>query len=237
MASLNFENLFELDVNPGGTASYKRIGMGFTSAAISNEEEVNDTSYLDGEGGKTSTVVGFQHKVDFSGERVVGDLAQDYVLSKVFDLSGRTTNYRCTLADGTIITGSATICDIVPFGGDANAIAEFSFSLKINGKPAKTDPVTAITLTTTVAAGSAVGTTKFTATAGSTNHLAYTLKAAATVVKDRQYVNPSAVVAYTSAANITATVGQNLNMYEIDAFNHVVKFTSELLDSADVMST
>ena len=47
-APLNFQTLFELDINPGGTANYVRIGNGLVSASVSNNEAVDEKGYLDG---------------------------------------------------------------------------------------------------------------------------------------------------------------------------------------------
>lgn len=89
-------------------------------------------------------------------------------------------------------------------------------------------------LSITVAAGAAAG-TKFTATAGSGNTLAYKLTAAA----NTEYLNtiPSGTTAYTSGDDIaTATAGQFLSAYEVDAAGRIVKFTNYELQSADIKS-
>jgi hypothetical protein len=88
-------------------------------------------------------------------------------------------------------------------------------------------------LTTAVAAGTGTGNTKFTATAGSGNKLAYSLTA--TAAKGYQndietYGNAN----YTSGSDIAATAGQFLNMYEIDAQNRVVKFATHELGAGDI---
>lgn len=88
-------------------------------------------------------------------------------------------------------------------------------------------------LTATVAQGSASGTTKFTATAGTGNSLGYTLTATA----DPGYYNtiPTITEPYTSGADITATAGQYLNMYVIDTTTkRVEKFLSYKLVSGDI---
>jgi hypothetical protein len=86
-------------------------------------------------------------------------------------------------------------------------------------------------LTATVAQGAASGNTKFTATAGSGDTLGYTLTATA----DPGYYNTKpTVTAYTSGADIPATAGQYLNMFELNASGRVVKFATHLLVSGDI---
>jgi hypothetical protein len=233
-APLNFQTLFELDTTPeGASRTWARLGDGLTSASPATNEKLDQKAYLDDDGGQTSEVTGFQLTYSFSGDRIPGNAAQDFIFSKVLDLgAARHTNFRATGADGTVILGEATIAQIQLPGGDANSPAAIGFEIHLNGKPAKTDPVAATALTAVVAAGVGVGNTKFTATPGAGNVLKYRLTAAAQTVKDRQYI--AQATAYTSGGNIAATAGQYLNMYELDAYNHVVKFASALLASGDI---
>lgn len=232
-APLNFQTLYELDINPSGTASYVRLGDGLTTATPGNNETVDQKSYLDDDGGQSSEVTGFQYILAFSGDRIPGDDAQDFIFERIFVMGeDRHTNFRATGPDGTVISGDVTIANITPPGGDANAVQACGFELHFNGKPTLTPPSAAAALTATVAAGTATGTTKFTATAGSGNKLGYRLTAAALTPNGGSYV--SIFTPYTSAADIPATVGQYLNMYELDAYNHVVKFLSEVLASGDI---
>lgn len=232
-APLNFQTLYELDINPSGSANYVRLGDGLTTATPGNNETVDQKSYLDDDGGQSSEVTGFQYILAFSGDRIPGDDAQDFIFERIFALGeSRHTNFRATGADGTVISGDVTIANITPPGGDANAVQACGFELHFNGKPTLTAPVAATALSAVVAAGSAIGTTKFTATAGAGNKLAYRLTSSALSANNRQYI--SIFTEYTSAANIPAASGQYLNMYELDAYNHVVKFLSVVLESADI---
>jgi len=235
MTPMGYQNLYEIDVNPSGTASYKRVGDGITTATLSNNEIIDTKGYLDDDGGQTSNKTGFQYTVAFSGDRIRGDAAQDYVFNKIFTCGESVrTNFRNTWEDGTVISGTGVITDITPPGGDANAVQACGFSFRFDGKPTLTAPVAATALDATVVAGSAIGTTKFTATPAGTNTLAYRLATAAVTANNREYVDIGYATAYTSGANIPAAVGQFLAMYEIDTYKHVVKFLCEELEAADV---
>lgn len=233
-AALNFQALFELDINPSGTANYVRLGDGLVSATPENNEKVDQKGYLDDNGGQSSEVIGFQHIVKFSGDRIAGDAAQDFIFGKAFDVgSSRHTNFRSTGPDGTVISGDCTIVITTMPGGDANSSQACGFDLHLNGKPTKTDPVAATALTTTIAASTVtIGCTKATGAPGSGNHLGYRLSTVALTAKNRQYV--SHYTAYTSGADIAATAGQYLSVYELDAYEHVVKFICEILEAADI---
>lgn len=96
-------------------------------------------------------------------------------------------------------------------------------------------PIGAPALTATVAAGSATGSTKFTATPGAGNVLKYSKTAAALAVTPLFNDVPTGLTAYTSGADIaSATAGQHLNMFELDATGHVVAFTDHTIVSGDI---
>jgi len=232
-ASLNFQDLFEIDTNPAGTANWVRLGDGLSSVTPNNNEAVDTKAYLDDDGGQTSEITGFQHVIAFAGDRIKGDAAQDFIFGKLFTLgASRKTNVRSTEADGTVITGECTIASLVPGGGDANGTKACSFELRLNGKPTRTAPVAATALTATIAAGSASGTTKATATPGAGNSLGYLLAAQAVTANNREYVDN--YTAYTSGSDIPAAAGQFLAVYELDAYFHVVKFVCQELAAGDI---
>lgn len=232
---LNFQNLFEINTTPGATtATWARIASGISSCTPANNENVDQTAYLDGDGFGSSDVIGMQKTYAFSGHRVVGDTAQDYIFNELQETLGdnRKTQIRHTDANGKIITGDCTVCNIVEGGGDANAKTEISFEVHINGKPEKTPATAAPELTATYAAGATVGTTTATATAGAEDTLAYCLRGSALAPNGGAYI--FGLTSYTNAAEIKASVGQVLNLFELDANGRVVKFAAHELVTADV---
>lgn len=95
--------------------------------------------------------------------------------------------------------------------------------------------ITVPALTATVAAGTGTGHTKFTATAGSGNTLAYLVQAGA--ITDPSYNDiPTGLTAYVSGADIDASATNHLGMYELDATGHCVKFLEATLASGDISS-
>lgn len=87
-------------------------------------------------------------------------------------------------------------------------------------------------LSATVAGGVAGGTTKFTATPDGTNTLAYSLTASA----ENGYYNviETDLTSYSSGDDISASVGQFLNMYEIDTDGRTRKFLTHELEAGDI---
>ncbi len=231
---LNFQDLYEIDTTPLTTATYVRLAVGISGAEPDNNENLAQDNYLDGDGFGSSDVIGAQHIVSFTGHRVVGNVAQDYIAAMKLELGdARKTHLRYTDAAGNQISGSVTLCNIKEGGGDAGSKKDFTFEAHFNGKPTFTTKTAAAALTAVVAAGTVIGATKFTATPGGGNTLSYKLGAVSIgTIYGGQYV--AGDIAYTSGADIMAVVGQYLQMYEINAYGRVVKFSEHLLVTADV---
>lgn len=234
-APLNFQSLFELDINPGGTPNWVRLGNGLASAGAKNNEKVDQKAYLDGNGGISSTVTGFQAIFTFSGDRKPGDAAQEYILGKLYSMGdARTTQFRSTGADGVVVTGACTIANIEPPGGDANNVSSFGFEIHMNGKPTLTPAAlgSSVPLTATWAAGTGTGNTKVTATPGAGNRLALLKAASLTLPNARAYIPQ--FTEYTSAASYAAVVGEIWHLYELDAYNHLVKAAAHTMIGGDI---
>ena len=121
---------------------YSRLGAGLSSVDPQVNEEVDQTAYLDGGGFSSSDVTGGQVTLVFSGHRLTGDPAQDFIYSKQFSFGkSRRTNFRWTQPDGSILEGDATIANITGPSGDANTKGEISFEIHFNGEPEYTPPV------------------------------------------------------------------------------------------------
>ena len=234
-ATLGYQELLEIDNNYGGTPNWIAVAKGVKSRVPSPNEVVDQAQYMDGEGNGESMVTGGQTTISVGFDRFVGEPYQDYVLNLIEKYgSNRDTQARYSLADGNQKSGLCTIANIVPPSGDPAGKQEGSFEIHFNGPRTLTPAGTAPALTATVAAGSVSKSTKFTATAGEGNTLGYRLENGATTAPNaNSFVS---VIAYTSAANITATAGKYLNMYELDARGRVVKYLAQVLASGDIMA-
>ena len=230
---LNYESLLEIDVNYGGTPSWKALSVGVKNIAPALNESVDQASYYDGQGFAESHVVGAQYVLAVTLDRIKGDAAQDYILAKQFDLGcSRASQARYTNFQGDTKTGIVTIANITPPGGDAPAKGEWSFELHFKAKPVLAPATSAPALTATVVAGSVLGATSFTASAGVGNSLGYVLtNGVPTAPNAGSFVQ---ALAYTSGANIAAVAGQSLNMFELDANKRVVLFKTAVLSGSEI---
>lgn len=146
--NLNFKNKFEIDTKGGKdpsditNATFAPLAAGINNFTPSlNETTVNDV-YFDGEGYGSTDVTGKRLQLAYTGHRLEGDAAQDYIASHVLAIGDDLkTLARWTQADGSTIVGQVTISAIVTSGGAPGAKQTLSFTLAFNGKPVYTAPV------------------------------------------------------------------------------------------------
>lgn len=134
----------EINTTPGATAgseTWARLAGGISSFEPGNNEETDQSKYLDGDGYGETDVIGAQTTVAVSGHRKYGDAAQDFIFSKQLELGpARRTTFRWTEPDGGTFEGPITIANISGPSGEAGAKGEISFELHFNGKPTYTSP-------------------------------------------------------------------------------------------------
>ena len=232
--SLNNRVRVEVDSTPlGSSRTWLKLAAGITSAVDSHNDSTDDTAYLDGGGYGNSDIIGKQYTLAITGHRIIGNPAQDYIMTLQGEFGDDAKTYvRYTRPNGHRTQAYATASEIVDAGGDANAKTDFSCNFKGCGSPTITQPTSAPALNATVAAGTVAGTTSFTATpAPVTNTLAYKVTPSARTAN--LYAHSVGLVAYTAGDNIAATEGQYLNMYELDETGRIAKFATKLLASGD----
>lgn len=134
---LNYENKYEIDVNPSGDApTFEVLAAGITNVSWNGNEQLMQDVYYDGKGMGSTEVVGGQLVGSVTGHRKVGDPAQDFVMG--LDLTygeGRKTTLKWTKPDGRVLTCAITLANITDAAGDANAKDDISFEMHVNGKP------------------------------------------------------------------------------------------------------
>lgn len=143
--NLNFKNKFEIDTKGGkdpsdvAGATFVPLAAGINNFTPTlNETTANDV-YYDGEGYGSTDVTGKRLQLAYTGHRLEGDPAQDYIASHLLDLGDKLkTLARWTQADGSTVVGLVTISNIVTSGGSPGAKQTMSFTLAFNGKPVYT---------------------------------------------------------------------------------------------------
>ncbi|MFC0271128.1 phage tail tube protein [Metabacillus herbersteinensis] len=134
---------FKINTVPGTTpGTLAAIAAGITNVEPSPNEELSQDKYLDGDGYGETDVIGAQIVLAFTGHRKYGDVAQDFIFSKMLELgASRRTNFEWTEPGGGKFAGPCTIANISGPSGAAGAKGEISFEIHFNGKPTYTPPV------------------------------------------------------------------------------------------------
>ena len=103
MRILNYQNLIEIDITPkAATRTWKPLAAGISSFDYSFNESVDQQTFMNDAGFASSFVEGKQLTFSFSGIRITGDAAQDFVASKEAELGDEClTNIQITAADGS----------------------------------------------------------------------------------------------------------------------------------------
>ncbi len=132
----NYAHVIELDTTPGGPERTWEYAMfGIKSCKPESDETTEDDEYYHALGEKQTTVQSVKVAIAMEGSRYYGNACQDFIQSLALKTGqDRETNYRWTMPDGTVLTGTCTLTGLVPGSamGDANAKGEFSYTININ---------------------------------------------------------------------------------------------------------
>ncbi|MCY8345047.1 capsid protein [Bacillus haynesii] len=147
---LNFQHRFDIDISDTPDFEnpvYTRMAAGWKSVEISGDENTDDTAYLDGDGGKTTTVMGGMITFSFTGDFDNNNDVHLFLMSKMGKYGiHRVTNFKWTtppppgFATGRIFEGPATLSEINPVSGDADAKSEITVTVSFNGNPKIIEP-------------------------------------------------------------------------------------------------
>ncbi len=157
----NYKILPEIGVAlNGSTWTYAALGEGIDNLSEALNEIVQQYHFLNGGGFAENHVTGAAPAWTFSGRRVIGDTAQDYIAGLKYQLDeARKSSLRLSYnAAGTTfaLTVPVTICNIVDIGGGASTDdSVFSCEIRFDGKP--TFPAAGLTVAITAGSSSTVG--------------------------------------------------------------------------------
>lgn len=127
--------------------TYKKLCAGIQGAPWSSNEQIQQYFFMCGNGFAHNEVTGIAPEIQVTGRRVVGDDAQDYIMSKQFALGANRKSSVKYIANGKQYIANCTICDIVCFGGESTDGSPFSCNIRLNGAPTVTDYPPAQTVT------------------------------------------------------------------------------------------
>ena len=139
----NWVNKLEIDTNGGKdpatdaeAAAWANLFEGITGMTPAGNETADTQAFWSDKGFSETDITGKRVTFAITGQRVVGDAAQDFVASRFLSMGDALrTLVKWTDQGGNTITSSCTLTAIVPFGGNANARQTFSFTLSLNGYP------------------------------------------------------------------------------------------------------
>lgn len=131
-----WQNTLEIGTSKtGDTWTYSPLCQGIESMEFTPNEQNQQYFFLCGQGFADNETTGAAPEISVSGRRIVGNTAQDYVVSKQFALGDdRKTSVKIT-AEGNVITCEATIGDVTSFGGSTLDVNSFACTLRLNGEP------------------------------------------------------------------------------------------------------
>jgi hypothetical protein len=136
----NWANSIEIGTaESSGTWTYSPLCAGIESMEFSENEQNQQYFFLCGEGFAHNEVTGSAPELTISGRRIVGDAAQDYIVSKQFALGEERNSSVKITAEGKVITCPCTIGAITSFGGSTTDINAFGCTIRFNGKPTVTN--------------------------------------------------------------------------------------------------
>ena len=125
----------DVDLNDVTNGKWAWVASGINSQTPSANETSTNDAYYDGGGFTETEVTGKQVQIAVSGNRKVGDPAQDYVEGLFFKFGTAVKTRVIWIKNNTPIISACTISNIVPTGGAANAKQTFSFNIDFNGRP------------------------------------------------------------------------------------------------------
>lgn len=126
--------------NSNGTWTYATLAAGIDNIAEAQNETVNQYHFFDDQGFAKNHVTGIAPAYTFTGKRVYGDAAQDYIFGKKYDLDGERTSsiqlsWKTDASTTVTMTCDCTICNIQEFGGASTDDTSISFEVRLDGVP------------------------------------------------------------------------------------------------------
>ena len=144
----NLLTIYNLEASIGTSKSaetwtYAKLENGLDNVSEALNEVVQQYFFLNDKGFARNHVTGMAPTFTFTGRRVQGDAAQDYIFSKKYKLdSERSSSFQLKVTDNsgsspkvTTYTVDCTICNIQEFSGASTDDSAISFELRFNGAP------------------------------------------------------------------------------------------------------
>ena len=119
--------------------TYSKLCKGIEGMTFNSNEQNQQYFFLCGNGFAHNEVTGGAPELQVTGRRIVGDAAQDYIVSKQFALGADRNSSVKIVSGGKQIICDCSIGDVVSFGGQTLDVNTFSCTIRFNGTPTVTD--------------------------------------------------------------------------------------------------
>lgn len=210
-----------------GAWTYAELADGIENVTEALNEQVQQYFFLSDEGFGKNHITGMAPAFTFTGKRIFGDAAQDYIFSKKYALNGdRRSSFMFVWSDGTnenSVTCDCTICSVQEFSGAANDDSAISFEIRLDGHPVVSDAGPLPPLTVVSVAGSSSGKTKIYVNPALGTGDSYKYKTGATVALPSAGATVADWTTWNGSTEISATAGQVIGIVEFDANSKAVK--------------
>ena len=122
-----------------GTWTYAKLCKGIEGMTFNSNEQNQQYFFLCGNGFAHNEVTGGAPELQVTGRRIVGDAAQDFIVSKQFALGSDRNSSVKIISGGKQIVCDCSIGDVVSFGGQTLDVNSFGCTIRFNGAPTVTD--------------------------------------------------------------------------------------------------
>ena len=122
-----------------GTWTYAKLCKGIEGMTFNSNEQNQQYFFLCGNGFAHNEVTGGAPELQVTGRRIVGDAAQDFIVSKQFALGSDRNSSVKIISGGKQIICDCSIGDVVSFGGQTLDVNTFGCTIRFNGAPTVTD--------------------------------------------------------------------------------------------------
>lgn len=135
---LNYQHAYLIDVNPTGDPEWAYLGPGISEVSDDGEDTTVSKNYYSNGGVESTQVTAVNTSFAIKGDRLHGDKAQDYIVSKKYCAGNdRRTHLRQVNPDGEVVQWDGILTGIK--GGSATGAAAdntaFECEFKAEGYP------------------------------------------------------------------------------------------------------
>lgn len=154
MSVLNLFTLYNIEASigtsqqpSGGTWTYAPLGAGLDNVSEALNEVVQQYFFLNDGGFARNHVTGMAPSFTFTGRRVMGDAAQEYIFGNKYKLdTNRASSFKLVIVNNSgeapttkTLTVDCTICNIQEWSGATTDDSAISFEIRFDGAPEVAD--------------------------------------------------------------------------------------------------